>query len=440
MTTTTDLREALASATDFEDAGAIGRTQSVHARIARIRRRRAATGVVAAAVVAAVTVTAIAHPSRHSSVDPATTVVGVSVPKTVVVPPATGFSYRVTSVQTGAVGAASLRATTPAGDDDHVVAMVASGLGDGTATLVDESNTGLDRILGAQTGGAGMGAFVPALGGMTLRIKTSGVTPDVQLALVTYTLVQPLSVGVRDDSNQTAFPEQVGGQTLQTARFARPGQAELTVRTHGDPRSLFFSVYCVVPSSAGDVWMNAKVNGRSSMWGQCDTTPRADASGDGFTVGLPGPANGSVHLWMSHGKNGAPVAIEGAVLGIGVYDVGEKSTTDGIAADRVIESQGRLWQLSGRVWKDGEPAAWRHTFDATQEPRVLRLATGTGGGTTRFEVKGDDGTVAQSLTFGGGAMTGGDVLLLPGTTYTVTVRSERPAKSQILVYGEAATG
>jgi len=439
MTTTTDLREALGAATDFEDVGAIGRAQSVHARIARIRRRRAATGVVAAAVVAAVAATAVTLPSRHSGVAPATTVAGVSVPRTAAVPPASGFSYQMTSVQKGVVGDGSLRVEMPAGDGDRVVAMVASGLGDGTATLMDENKTGLDRILGAQTGGAGMGAFVPVVGDMSLRITTSGATPEVQLALVTYTLVEPLTTGVRDETGKTAFRERVGGQTLQTARFAEPGQAELTVSTQGAPRSLFFSVYCVVPASAGNVWVKAAINGRSSMWGQCDTTARADASGDGFTPGLRGPQNGSVRVWTSHGRNGAPVAIEGATFGVGVYELGEKSTTEGLSADRLVESQGREWQLAGRVWKDDDPAVWRHTFKAADEPRMLRLATGKGGGRTAFEVRGTDGTAAQMSQFNG-AMVGGDVLLLPGTTYRVTVRAEHTAKSQILVYDEVAAG
>ncbi|WP_297618636.1 hypothetical protein, partial [Nocardioides sp.] len=165
------------------------------------------------------------------SVDPAGPVTDVAVPRQVEVD---GFTYELDTVREVSPGQDVQVGT----GEDVVVMLVATGLGDGSATL-STGDVALARVL------AGQERSVPVTGPHGLAYVSGDLDDapdDARIGVAVYRPTDELANGFSHDT--AVFRSDTGDRRLLNAAFIQDGESSATVVVRGRLDDLTFSDYC----------------------------------------------------------------------------------------------------------------------------------------------------------------------------------------------------
>lgn len=399
MTGLEDLRATLISHVPVEDGALCDRLPAVRSRIVMVRRRRRATAL--AGVVAAVAVVAGALALPPLLTDGPDRGDRLTAARAVTVG---GFEYRLVEVRQTRPGQDALDLVLPRSGRDQAVVLLADHLGGGTVTLArqaGEAGTGtpdptdvVDRVV---ADGAAAPVPVPAAsgepdGGYVLRVADGA--PRARAAVALYRRTDVMPDGVVDPTGRTVFRRHVADRTLLGAAFVPRGGAEATVRFTGALADVRLSDFCSVPdgarSSQDRAWLHVSIDGDGYLGSSCGA-PAEDATGWSSAPDDHEVREHTVRVWASRTEGGAPEAVPGAVVGVGVYGHAATVRVHGSTLDEVVEYDGRRWRLDRVI--DSAPGGHRisATFGGEREPVLVGYAVQ---GTRRVDV-------------GGGALAGG---------------------------------
>ncbi|MDO3394213.1 hypothetical protein QWJ41_00615 [Nocardioides sp. SOB44] len=437
MSTVDDLRSTLEDrARAVDDPGASPRVVAVHERVRGLRRRRrAAAGALAAVVVAAgVGLAALGPVGGGDGPAPAEgprTLAGQEVPATVSL---LGVRYDFETAVEVDVSEGTARVSFEPGEQPVAVSLVASGLDGGTATLVD-SGDGVARSLGA--GSVERPVPLPS-SGTSLRVVLDDVGPDAQVALAVYQRGDEPPAGVVAPGGDAWFRAERAGEPLLGGGFTDPGGNELQVRFELDERQrVRFSSYCT--ADAPGAWVNIDIDDQPGFSRtSCDEDAPADASGSwGSPAGPLGAGTHTMRVYLTRGSEGPLLEDPDALLGVAAYAEPETVEVAEAEMDRVIEVDGRLWELDAALpaTRDGEPVARR--VESSPGPRVVGFAAR--GGIVGLRVEGGGagsrGLGSSLIDARGGASTIVGTLL-GGDDYELSLREDRgrPTQGTIVLY------
>lgn len=351
MSTLHDLRATLGAHAPADDAALHHRAAAVRSRVAVVRRRRRVATAVGAVAAVAVVVAGIALPRLVVSNGRADLAAATSL--------ATGgFRYELVKIFEMQPGKDDLRLTLPRSTRRQVVVLLAEGLDGGSVTLsevpsgepIDDLETGtpVDRLY---TDGAGVPVPASAADASYL-LHTDATGPKVRVGIALYRRTEAMPEGVVDPTGATVFRREAGGRRLLAAAFIRPGQAEATLRFSGALADVRLSDFCSTPrggTPADGPWFHVSIDGDGAVSGSCGA-PQEDASlGGSFFPDSHVAADHTARVWITPTEHGDPAPVAGAVAGLGVYSPGEGVLVHGSTIDRVVESQGRVWQLADIV-------------------------------------------------------------------------------------------
>ncbi|WP_341229381.1 hypothetical protein [Nocardioides salarius] len=440
MSTVDDLRSTLEDrARAVDDPGASPRVVAVHERVRGLRRRRrTAAGALAAVVLAAgVGLATLGPVGGGDGPDPAEgprTVGGQEVPATVSV---LGRGYELSDEVTVGTGERTVRVALEPSEELRVVSLAASDLDGGSATLLDHRR-GVARVLGSGSVQPPVPVY-PGTGG--LRVVLDGLGPDAEVGLAVYDQTGPAPGAVVGPDDVALFRPSAFGEELLAAGFSGVDGADpsqLTVRLDLDQRQVVrVATFCTAATRG--LWLSVELDGRPAYSrGSCDDEGMADLPG-GWTSQERGLARGehTLRAYLTRGADGPEVDDPTAVIGIGAYPEPATTTVAGTSVDRVVERDGRLWELEGALTatEDGEPFTRRVEADA--EPVLVGFAFD--GGTAGLEaepVRGGGVGLTSGLV---GSPRGGSSIagqLLAGDTYEVRLYEDRGRsfEGSILVY------
>jgi hypothetical protein len=439
MNTVDDLRATLSVHAAGEDTALLDRAAAVRSRVRVVRRRRRVGSVAALAAVLAVVVAATVVPRHGDEV-----VRYAGMPRMLT---SGGFEYRL--AQSGELAELHRRGrfdlVAPKDGRPVVAVITAEHLGSGTATLIDPNGIAVARLVGS-----GVSAPVPVFpledaSDIPLTVQVSGAGPDTRVAVGGYRRTTALPKGVVDPSRSTVFRQRAAGRSLLDASFAEPGAAEATVRFTGALADVRVADFCSVPRGGSEdagPWVHVSIDGKGFSSTTCGQ-PEEDASNGGGGAFYADDHQVEAHtarVWTSTTEGGGPVPVPGAVVGIGVYGPAPTVQVHGSTIDKVVEHDGRLWQLDRAIESTGghELSTTWHELSA---PLLVGYATE---GTRRVST---GGSVPGSISLDGSAEDVADArasslsgVLLPSTrsdlqSYTVRWPAKYThASGAILVY------
>ena len=443
MSTVDDLRSTLEDrARAVDDPGASPRVVAVHERVRGLRRRRrTAAGVLAAVVLAAGVGLATLDLVGSDGPEPAggpRAVGGQEVPATVSV---LGRGYALRDAVPVRPGERTVKVELEPSEEMRVVSLAATDLDGGSATLLDRGR-GVARVLGSGSVQPPVPVY-PGTGG--LRVVLDGLGPDAEVGLAVYDQTGPAPGAVVGPDDVALFRPSAFGEELLAAGFSGVDGADpsqLTVRLDLDQRQVVrVATFCTAATRG--LWLSVELDGRPAYSrGSCDDEGMADLPG-GWTSQERGLARGehTLRAYLTRGADGPEVDDPTAVIGIGAYPEPATTTESGTSIDRVVERDGRLWELEGvlRATEDGEPVTRRVETDAG--PVLVGFAFD--GGTAGLEAEPVRGR-GVGLTSGlvgsprGGSSIAGQ--LLAGDTYDVRLYEDRgrPFEGSILLYRPVA--
>ena len=408
MNTLDDLRSTLESHADgLDDTERYARPVAVHARIRAVRRRRAGLAAAAAAVVLLAGVATVDSLRTPDTVQPADhVVVGVDVPATIDV---LDFPYALRDLHE-----LDDAFRVQPSDGEQAVALAASGLGSGSATLYADGEA-VARLRGDQQVAA---PYPIGDGGTGLEVRFSGTGPGARAGVAVYAATGEMPDGVSDGTS--VFRDTVAGNRLITAAFAAPGTTSVTVQASGPLDQLQIASRC--SDATEGIWFNLSVDGDGPVqWGQCsdggvDNTPSA-------TLGSRDPGRHTFTAYATRGENGPRVPVD--ELGVGLYATEPATPVGNASAAATVESAGRTWRLTETL------DATQTVVDTADGDRLVGFAASAGRAWITWRGDLDDG---RSSEVGGGGTIYGPVLLA-GDRYQVTLH-QRAATGQarILVY------
>lgn len=362
------------------------------------------------------------------------TVGGREVPTTVSV---LGRGYELSDSVAVGTGERTVRVALEPSEELRVVSLAASDLDGGSATLVDQGR-GVARVLGTGS----VQPPVPVYPGTgALRVVLDGLGPEAEVGLAVYDQTGPVPGAVVGPDDVAAFRPSAFGEDLLAAGFSGADGTDasgVTVRLDLDERQVVrVGTYCTAATRG--LWLSVDLDGRPAFSrGACDDEGVADLPG-GWASQDRGLAPGEhlLRAYLTRGEDGPEVDDPTAVIGIGAYPEPATTTVSGISVDRVVERDGRLWELDGALeaTEDGEPVARRVETDAG--PVLVGFAFD--GGTVGLEVesvRGRGGELTSGLV---GSPRGGSSLagqLLAGDTYDVGLYEDRGRafEGSILLY------
>jgi hypothetical protein len=425
MNTLDDLRSTLGHEADrLDDTDRYVRPVAVRERIRAVRRRRAALAASAAVLaVVAATTTLDAVLERDDPVDPASRIFGVDVPERVVV---SGFPYELedTSVLDGGG-----RTRLDGGTDDRAVSLVASGLGDGSATLY------VDGEAAARAFGDDAVELPVPLGAPSgeVRVRLDGAPADAHAGIAVYRTTGDLPDGATD--GRVVFREDRAGDTLLAGAFATEGESSVTVTVRAALGDLRFSDFCATAEKG--LWYHVSIDDDGPISSSCTEDPDATGDVSGSWASLTDTTGAvrqhTVRAYVTRGPDGPEVEAD-VRLGVGVYERGTAphDVLD-LGVDRTVEWAGRTWVLEDVVQSSsGAPAG--ATIDTSAGDRLVGFVASGGSAHLSWTGHLDDGrSVGIGTSEGPGSTLSG--VLLEGDRYEVGVSVEgEDVEAAVLIY------
>lgn len=338
MTGLDELRSTLrAEADGLTDTGLAARTDAVHGRvrIAR-RRRRAGVAVAAALLVGGTALTTQVLDRDGGRIEPADTVLGQEVPDHLEM---LGFPYRLVDSRTATKG--TVRLSGPGQDDRRAVVLVATGLGNGRASLVTDTG----EFLASADADHPVSAAVVVDETTRLKVSFAGATDDRRAAVAMYAPTGEQADGVVSPDGSAVFRRDTAAGRLVASAWSLGDEPapELTV-PRDLPHGYYVATYC--RSSLDGV--GYAVRGLVSSDGCGDTDP--DAGSGGVT---PGGPVGTIRMQLTRGLDGPVVTDrpDDTLMGIAVYASRAPSDLrlDGRHLPAEVEYRGRTWRLTDTV-------------------------------------------------------------------------------------------
>jgi hypothetical protein len=335
MSTLHDLRATLDQHADgVEDTERYIRPVAVRARIRAVRRRRAGTVAVAAVLMLLAGGAAVSSVRSAGTPEPAS-VAGVDVPRSIDV---LGFPYRLSGLVDLSVDTTHVA---PA-DRDRAVVLVATGLGDGIATLYSDDTPIARARPGEQVS-------VPVdLGdaGADLQVRFDDTDHHARAGVAVYEATGELAQGVTNADGTTVFRHEVAGNPLVQAAFSTPGAKEIRLEATAPAADMSYTFYC---SGEPDLWVNVEVDGTGPLASSCgDVRPDAGVGTSAMTDGSHQVRDHDVRVYLTDGADGPEVTREDVEFGVGIYL--RSSLDQQVAGQRVaarVEYLGRTWELAG---------------------------------------------------------------------------------------------
>lgn len=369
MNTLDDLRTTLRAHTATGDAALLDRATSVRSRVKVVRRHRRLAAAAGAVAAVALVVAGIALPRLTTDRGEADLAAAAGVTWN-------GFEYSLVEEYPGKAGQDRLDLDLPRSDRGQVAVLLAEHLDGGSATLLagsveepdGERSDGeeVDRLVEDGAGDPVTVADFPdgVRPTMPYAVRVDGGSRRTRVGVAVYRRTDAMPKGVADPTGSTVFRQQVGARTLLAGAFAEPGRAESTIRFTSALSEVRIAEFCSAPggeSAKSGPWVNVSIDGHRFLSGTCgpaaeDASPGASYSPDSHEV-----AEHTAQVWISPTNGGARTPVPGAVVGIAVYGPAETVQVHGSTIDRVIEFDGRRWQLERVV--DSEAGA--HQIEAT---------------------------------------------------------------------------
>jgi hypothetical protein len=428
MNTLDDLRASLdREAGRLDDVDRYVRPVAVRQRIRAVRRRRAALAACVAVLVVVAGTTAIASVLHgDDSVDPATRLFGVDVPDRVAV---AGFPYE---LEDTAVLDGGGRTELKGGTADRAVSLVASGLGNGSATLYVDGEA-VTRAFGDDAVELPVPVGAP-LG--TVRVQLHGAPADAHAGIAVYRATGDLAAGVSD--GRVVFRAVRNGDRLLSGAFAAPGASSVTVTVRAALGELEFSDYCATDQKG--LWINISVDGDGPMSSSCADDPGNTGDVSGVSSSFPGASQvareHTVRAYVTRGDQGPEVSGEGVRLGVGVYERADAPRDVlGLGIDRTVEWGGRTWVLDRVVPGPSTGAPLATTLDTADGDLLIGFVASGGLVHVQWSGRLDEGrSVGIGAEDGPGSSLAG--VLLEGDRYDVEMSSEDGTRFEgaVLVY------
>lgn len=431
------LRATLTEHAAIADTEMIGRGASIHRRIQVVRRRRRAAmalGTVAAvlALVAGIALPIVlrGHGEGDFAAAPVVTV--------------GGFEYRLVKVVEPGPGHGRVDIAAPRPGASEAFALLAAHLDGGHATL--RSNNVENRDLIDQIALDGANPAVPVVTPRLCagcrgpyRLTLSGGDSRTRVGVAVYARTAAMPAGVVDPTGTTVFRQTIGSRSLLAGAFAKPGQAEVSVRFRGRVSQTAIEGFCSKRQLAtkGSWFVNVSIDGGGAVsWSECGE-PAEDAADGGFISADPSIGEHTVRVWTSETSGGAAHAFPGVVLGAAAYDDSAALTINGNRVDPVVERDGRTWRLDTDATSRHHGSG--HSLEASvtsDEPVLFGFASNN---VTRIDATGENtlgaGGGFRSATAGASSSIG--VISAAGTTssYRLTwPAKDTHAQVSILVY------
>ena len=316
MNSLDDLRSTLGHhADDVHDAagpGTAARAAAVHQRVRVVRRRRRAVAAGGVAAVLAVVggVALLPDGARQATPEPATTIVGLTPPASLV---ATGFTYGLdrgvesnsarTSLDLAASDEPRLVSWATAGDDDRVT-VTGPGL-PGPVAFDDADFTNW--------------VLVPA--GSDSRVRAVAATGEDGLAVYTLGVERPAGL----TSRGVTFRADVAGLDLLGAAVGEPGEAEVSYEATATSRGIALKYFCSSSDPNAYLHIDTGEEGGLLSGGGCgDLVPVDPASSGGSTFPTEPGEDVSTRFYVTDGRDGPLVEDPSMRIGIGTYAVDEE--------------------------------------------------------------------------------------------------------------------
>ncbi|NPC97142.1 hypothetical protein [Nocardioides sp. zg-DK7169] len=430
MSSIDDLKTTLHHAAEGPDHALAGRPAAVRERVRVVRRRRRVA--VAGAVAAVVAVTGIGlgvgldGGERADTVDPAR---GLDIERSIVW---NGFEYAVVAAERVELSDATtddLRVE-PGDGDDLLLTVATDGLGGGDVTV-----RGAGEVLGRASDALPVTVDPFGVRAVSLELGSpAGAAPtpsgDATVTWAVYERTDALPEGPSD--GHAVWRERIGGTTLVAGGFSEPGRGELEVAHRGRLDDLSFSTYC--RTSERGLFLHVAVDGGTRGSGhRCTAEPGDDPTSIASGMWGTDVAAHTFAVWVTRDElgRGEPVTADDLVVGVGVYEAGERFRVHDMLLGEVIQ-EGTLWRRD-RVHRFTSTAQTVR-IDTTDGPVSVHYVT-PGGPVSALVAQGRRPGSAFSTPFVGAAGRVG-IHLPAGDVYAVgvdtdTVRSDPPGAGRV---------
>ena len=344
MSTLHELRLTLDEhAERLHDSGHIDRTAAVHQRVRAVRRRR--TAAVAIAAVVAIIATAVVTQTLRTPEDPvpAEQWHGVDVPTEVDLAAGTYDLDELRDMEPGE----KVSFPYPEKLDRRAVALMAPGLGDGTATLLVNGNP-VTRLVGDSE-------LTPtfALWLNDLQIRLDGAPAGAQVGIATY------------NGPDTVFPEIHENDKLAASTTSDDSSAEITVTAALSELEL--AALC--SSTTGEITMTV------------DDVAVVDAEACSQNFQLEDGSFSTEQLADNDRVEEHTIRVERTEPGVSVaaYVLGDGPEILGQQVAETVEYMGRSWTLDETIDQDGGALPLSAEITTTDEDRLVQFVNANGG-------------------------------------------------------------
>ena len=121
------------------------------------------------------------------------------------------------------------------------------------------------------------------------RLTLDGGSSATRVGVAIYERTRTMPTGIVDPTGSTVFRQTVGSRHLLAAAFAKPGEAEVTIRFTGRVSDTAIDGFCSKRQLAtqGPWFVNVSIDGGGAVsWGDCGE-PTEDAADGGFISANP---------------------------------------------------------------------------------------------------------------------------------------------------------
>lgn len=402
MSTLHELRLTLEEhAESIHDDERLERAASVHRRVRAVRRRRVTVASAAAAVVVVAAVAVAGRFSADPEPVPAEQWHGVEVPREVELAAGTYDLEEIRDLEPGR------EVTFPLLDEGQVerraVALVASGLGDGTATLLSHGRPVTRLVEGREL------SPTLALWLTTLEVELDGAPVGASVGVALY------------DGPDTLYPQRLADGEL-VASASAPDEATVEVTVEAALDELTLSTVCSTATGEFTMTIDGEQvvsEGRCSQHrryedGSINTLP--DTNRADRMAGFIEPEDLQV---VEH-----TIRVERSEPGIsvGVYVLGDGPEVLGQQVAETVEYQGRTWTLDQVIRHNEAPGAkLARDISVGAEDRLLRVLSYGG---HELELTSELGPPCRVMLIASDVSDSCNPVLLPGDTYHLEIAGD----------------
>ncbi|MFT4083784.1 MAG: hypothetical protein QM638_14475 [Nocardioides sp.] len=369
MPTLEDLRTQLAERAEI-DTALPTRAGDVRRRVGRLRARRRAGAAGVLAAVVAVAGAVVWMPRDHG----AEPLAGHALAEHVEV---LGLDYQLSTTEQSDPGQKKLSVTLPKSDREQVVALAATDLDGGRATLaVDGEDT--DRIISASALDAPVSVDSSK---QTLTVTVRGAGPDAVVGVAVYRRSDVAAQGIAGKSR--VFPRTVGDARLVNGAWSTGSSATVTVDGADKVRRIAYS--CIQPAGRTRVWLRFTIDGKPEGGMQCDTltkgenvaTTYGERAGDSYlsdALTTPGTHVIRVDTATGYRASAKRVHLPDTEIGVAGYTGAATVAVGGLRIDRVTEFDGQRWTVARVVPIAERTDRFSTTLKQSAENRALGVA------------------------------------------------------------------